>query len=641
MLPTGPHIPVRRLASGSRTVGELFRRRAELSRHKPAIYEKQNGRWHATSWGAFYDHARSVAGGLARAGIERGDRIAILGRTSAPWATQDMGAQLFGAVSLGIYPNQPPDAIRYILEHAEVKVIFVDGEDELRRVLLAAAGLERLERIVPWTQALYDTSKHRDARVTSPAEFAGEPWSHEQVAAAQDALLPSDTAILIYTSGTTGPPKGAMVAHANVLAVLSAQSDDLQLFEDDLSLNFLPMAHAAERVFGFYARISSGVTTAYASSMGAVLNELLEVQPTLFGSVPRVFEKAYAKLQAELGKKPLAVRRAFAAAVAIGKLALPHLLANRPLPVHLRLPYAAAHRVVFRRIREAFGGRVRWFVTGAAPIAPEILELFWMAGLPIFEAYGMTESTVVTHMNLPGRTKLGTVGRAASCLDCRIAADGEVLVRGPFVFKGYLGNEQATRETVVDGWLHTGDVGTIDADGYLRITDRKKHLIITAGGKNLSPANIENAIKNQSPLISQVHAHGDRRPYVSALIAPSPVETLEFGVKLGIVTPAEFKERERELLENPAGRTVALEQALARVVLRPELVARMRDAVHAGNRNLASVEHVRRFLILDRDFSQERGELTPTLKLKRKVIETAYAAAFDRLYRETGFAIDT
>ncbi len=640
MLPTGPHLPVRRLASGSATVGDLFRRRAKLSHLKPAIYEKREGRWLATSWGAFYDQSRAVAHGLAAAGLERGARVAILGRTSAPWAIQDMGAQLFGAVSLGIYPKQTPDTIRYILEHAGVQVLFVDGADELENVLAGAAGLPELRHIVPWTRALFDANHHRDVRLTSPTAFEQEPWSHEAIAEAQAALQPSDTAILIYTSGTTGPPKGAMITHANILSVLAAQAHELVLYEDDLSLNFLPMAHAAERVFGFYARISTGVTTAYASSMGAVLDELREVQPTLFGSVPRVFEKAYAKLQSELEKKPLAVRRTFAAALAVGQRALPYLLEEKPLPWHLRLPYAAAHRVVFRRIREAFGGRVRWFVTGAAPIAQEILELFWIAGLPIFEAYGMTESTVVTHMNLPGQTKLGTVGRVAPGHECRIAPDGEVLIRGPFVFKGYLSNEQATRETVLDGWLHTGDVGTVDADGYLRITDRKKHLIITAGGKNLSPANIENAIKNQSPLISQVHAHGDRRPYVSALVAPSPLETLEFGLELRVITQAEVNALRDELMENPASRSRALEAALARVVARPELVRKLREAVRAGNRELSQVEQVRRFLILDRDFSQERGELTPTLKLKRKVVETAYGDAFERLYREGGFAVD-
>jgi long-chain acyl-CoA synthetase len=641
MLTTGPHRPVRRLAQGSRTVGDLFCRRAELSHHKPAIYEKREGRWQATSWAEFHTAARRVAAGLAACGIVRGDRVAILGPTRAPWATYDMGAQLLGAVSLGIYPKQPPEALRYLLEHSGARVLFVDGADELEQVLEAARGTPRLDHIVPWSTELFEAMRHRDPRMTSPTRFAGEPMSIEGIAAAQRAIAPEDTAILIYTSGTTGPPKGAKIAHSNILAVLASQADELSLFEDDLSLNFLPMAHAAERVFGFYARIGTGITTAYASSMASVLEELREVKPTLFGSVPRIFEKAYAKLQAELLRRPPAARHAFEAAMHVGRRALPYLLAGKPLPLELRAPHALAQHLVFRRIREAFGGRVRWFVCGAAPIAKEILELFWIAGMPIYEAYGMTESTVVTHMNLPGHTKLGTVGRTAKCLECRIAEDGEVLVRGPFVFKGYLDDELATRETIRDGWLHTGDVGTLDTEGYLRITDRKKHLIITAGGKNLSPANIENAIKNQSPLVSQVHAHGDRRAYVSALVAPSPLETLELGVELGVVTPEEFAIRSRELLEHPTGRSAELEHAMARVVARPEMVERVRSAVRAGNRELGQVEQVRRFVLLDRDFSQERGELTPTMKLKRKAIERSYVDVFERLYRDSGFAIDT
>ncbi|MCZ7678026.1 MAG: AMP-binding protein [Sandaracinaceae bacterium] len=252
----------------------------------------------------------------------------------------------------------------------------------------------------------------------------------------------------------------------------------------------------------------------------------------------------------------------------------------------------------------------------------------------------MTESTVITHINREGAVRLGTVGRAIPPAVCRIAEDGEILVKSPWVFRGYYKAEEATAETVKDGWLHTGDVGHIDADGYLKITDRKKHLIITAGGKNLAPANIEKAIKSEDPLISQVHAHGDRRNYVSALIAPAPLETLEWGVERGLVTREELAERQRELMENPASRSEALNRAMGAVVHHPELKERIRQAVRRGNAHLARVEQVRRFVILDRDFSQEAGELTPTLKLKRKTVEQKYAELFDRVYREDGFATE-
>jgi long-chain acyl-CoA synthetase len=306
----------------------------------------------------------------------------------------------------------------------------------------------------------------------------------------------------------------------------------------------------------------------------------------------------------------------------------------------LKIKYAIADRFVFTKVRGAFGGQVRQFVTGAAPIAMEILEFFWGAGLNVYEAYGMTEATVITHANRPGQTKLGTVGKPVPHVEHKIADDGEVLIRGPLVFRGYFKNDEATAATIIDDWLQTGDIGTIDSDGFLRITDRKKHLIITAGGKNLAPANIENAIKNQSPLISQVHAHGDKRAYVSALIAPSPVETLELGVDKGLVTRAELKTRSEELMANPAGRSDALNDAMAKVVEHPDFIKRVREAVKRGNAELAQVEKVRRFTILGRDFSQEHGELTPTMKLKRKEVETKFSDLFDRLYNEQGFGLE-
>ena len=354
------------------------------------------------------------------------------------------------------------------------------------------------------------------------------------------------------------------------------------------------MAHAAERVLGFYGRINCGIATAYATSVGKVLEEVQEVRPTLFGSVPRLFEKAYGKIHAEMAKKSPVVQKIFAVAERVAKQAAPYRLRRQPMPLALKVKYAVCDRVVYSRVRGAFGGRVRQFVTGAAPIALEILEFFWGAGLDIYEVYGMTEATVITHANRPGQVKLGSVGRVVEGIEQKIAEDGEVLLRGPYVFKGYFKNEEATSTTIVDGWLHTGDIGKVDADGYLSITDRKKHLIITAGGKNLAPANIENAIKNQSPLISQVHAHGDKRPYVSALVAPSPIETLELGVELGLVTGAELTERTQELMNNPTGVSVHARRAPARRPQRQDLPGDGRRVLRQSIRRLGPVARVAR-----------------------------------------------
>ena len=639
MIPTGPHVPIARVARGATSIGDLFRRRTRATPGAPAIYEKRGGAWEATTWRGFYDAARRVARGFSALGLDRGDRVAILGPTRAPWAIADMAAQLVGAVSFGIYPQQTPDQIRYLLEHSEAKVVYVDGAAELASVIAAARDLATLRAIVPWDAALAATAKAEDPRVTSPEVLSGEPMADEEIDRRLGALSPEDTALLVYTSGTTGPPKGAMIRHRNVIAMLEATGPMNEFFASDLSLNFLPMAHAAERIFGFLQRIDTGIPVAYARSIGTVLEDLTEVRPTLFGAVPRIFEKAYARVQAELSKKPPAVRRLFAWAVSVGRRASALEIEGRAVPPGLAAQRALADRLVFRRVRAAFGGRVRFFVTGAAPIALPILEFFWAAGLPIYEVYGMTEATVATHLNRPRAVRLGTVGRVLAPMEARIADDGEVLLRGPWIFEGYLKSPEATSEALEGGWLHSGDIGTVDADGFLRITDRKKHLIITSGGKNLAPANIENAVKNQDPLVSQVYAHGDRRPYVVALVAPSPLETLAWGREHGILPAGEVASLSREIMENPVARSAALNAAMARVVADAAFTDRIREAVRKGNQHLAHVEQVRRFAVLDRDFSQEAGELTPTMKVKRKAVADLHGMLLESVYEGGGIEV--
>ncbi len=630
---------MRGTAESARTLGEMFWLRVARSATNSASFEKVDGMWKSTTWQEFLDAAAKVAHGLIELSLERGDRIAILGPTQPAWAIYDMGVQLAGMVGVGVYPQQSVAQVRYLFEHSESKVVFVFGRDELETVLEASVGIESLVAIVPWTEALYREFRARDARILSPAQFAETPLSEREIAAVQSSIEPGDTAILIYTSGTTGPPKGAMISHRNVLSLLRSNAVSNVLRQSDLSLHFLPMAHSAERIFGFYGRINVGVPAAYAENTGTVLDDLASVSPTVFGSVPRIFEKAYAKIHTEIESKPAPVQRLFRWACDVGYRRLEYQLGGRTAPPLLVAQYAIADRLVFRRIRKAFGGRVRMMVTGAAPTAPAILEFFWAAGLPIYEAYGMTETTVITHINTENAIKLGTVGRVIAPSECRIAADGEVLIRGPWVFEGYFKNVEATAEMLEGGWLHTGDVGVIDGDGFLKITDRKKHLIITAGGKNLSPTNIEQAIKSEEPLVSQVHAHGDLRNYVSAIIAPSPLETLAWGESRGLCSKEELIARTAELMSNPSGRSEALHRAMAKVIAHPEFQERIRAAVVRGNARLAHVEEVRRFIILDRDFSQEHGEMTPTMKMRRKDIERKYAATFERIYREEGFAL--
>jgi len=698
MLETAPHAPVTHVARDARSIGEMFRLRARRSGPLPAIHEKHGGRWEKTTWSGFYDDARRVLAGLLALGLAPGDKIAILGETRKAWAVIDMGAQLGGFVSFGIYPKQSAEQIRYLLTHADARVVFVDSEGELARVLEAIgqpssagpsgieaigqpssagpsgieaigqpssagpSGIEAiadgacptLRAIVPWTDAV--AQRHADPRVMPASRFGLDrhtpgpaPTDEATIDRLLAAIDPDTTATLVYTSGTTGHPKGAMLSHRGILRMLADQAPLFQLYADDLSLSFLPMAHVAERILAFYGRIDAGLATAYATSSATVLDELKEVRPTIFGSVPRIFEKAYAKAMSEIEKKPPAVQRIFAWARQVSTARVRFLHANRPVPLSLRLQHAIADRLVWRRVRDVFGGRVRVFVTGAAPIALPILELFWGAGLPVYEAYGMTEATVTTHLNRPGAVRLGSVGRVIPPMECRLAPDHEILLRGPWIFQGYYKDPEATAAAIKPAsddprgapWLHTGDIGRIDEDGFLYITDRKKHLIITAGGKNLAPANIEKALREASPLIAQVHVHGDRRPYVSALIAPSPVETLELGVVYGVVAKGELDALTAELMAHPTGRSAALEAAMRKVTSHPDFRRKIREAMVRGNAKLAHVERVRRYALLDRDFSQERGELTPTMKLKRKTIETLHAAIFDRLYADPEFGFDS
>ncbi|MEM8931955.1 MAG: AMP-binding protein, partial [Acidobacteriota bacterium] len=368
--------------------------------------------------------------------------------------------------------------------------------------------------------------------------------------------------------------------------------------------------------------------------------ELPEIRPTVFGSVPRLFEKLYAKIMGEVEKASPVKRGIFRWGEGVARRRMRKIIAGESIPAGLAMQYGLARKIVFAKIHQALGGRVRVCITGAAPIAYDILEFLWGIGLPIVEGYGMTEATVITHINRLDSYRLGSVGQPVPTVEHRIAEDGEVLLRGPLVFAGYHQNPDATAEALQDGWLHSGDIGAIDDDGFLRITDRKKHLIITAGGKNIAPANIERAIKNQSPMISQVHAHGDRRAFVSAMIAPSPIETLVWGRDHGVLDAAVVDQLETALLADPSSRSPALNEAMSKVVTDRRFQELFREPVQRGNRDLARVERVRRYIVLERDFSVEGGELTPTMKMKRKVIEERYADRFDRIYSDEDFAID-
>ncbi|MFZ1864225.1 MAG: long-chain fatty acid--CoA ligase [Polyangiales bacterium] len=631
--------PAEYIARRSDTVGEMFLKRVERDGAEPAFYFKHSGQWQPVSWDAFLGHASAIASYLLGLGLQMQDKICMVGSTGPAWCYCDMGGQLAGTVTLGAYPTLTPKQLAYILDHADVRIAFVEGLEEIKKILARRDELTKLDQVIVWNTRGAERLMEAHDWLIPFDEVLRTPIDRAALDARLAAVDPEDTAIIVYTSGTTGPPKGAMISHANIMAVMRDQDEAFSIDEGDVGLSFLPMAHVAERVLAFYGRINTGMATYFASSIAKVLDEVAEVRPTIFGSVPRIFEKAYAKIMSTVEQAPPTRQRIFRWAERVGRECVRHWQEGKPIPWGLRLQQELADRVVFSKLRAVFGGRVRYFITGAAPIAPEILEFFWAAGFPIYEMYGMTESTVITHANVPGHVKLGSVGRPLGIVQDRIAEDGEILIRGEVVFQGYYKNPEASAQTVIDGWLHTGDVGKKDEEGFVYILDRKKHIIITAGGKNLTPANIENELKASDSLISQAHAHGDKRPYLVALVTIGAAEAVDWARQRGIVDKTTADRHIHALTENPLARSADLQTLMERVTQDPEVQKRIVAAVRRANETLSRVETIKKVYILDREFSVEQDELTPTLKVKRKNIETKHKEIFDRLYEDPGFGL--
>ncbi|WP_394848377.1 long-chain fatty acid--CoA ligase [Pendulispora brunnea] len=632
--------PATPLAASCKTLPELFLQRVLRTPKRLAWKRKSGQQWVESNWSEFYESAAAVATWLIDAGLSVGDKITIIGSTRPEWCIADMAGLLAGAVTVGAYPTLSVPQLGHILEHSDSRFVFVEDAEQLEKVLALLPGLPKVEAVLVWeTRGLESVfAVEPKVRPFTEALITSVDVVGVQMRASQ--VDEKNTAIIVYTSGTTGPPKGAMLSHRNIMTLLRGVGF-VPLEEGDVCLSFLPMAHAAERIVAHYLRINYGTGTAYATSTSAVIHELREVQPTHFGSVPRIFEKAYARIQNELTKAPPLKQGIFRWAEGVAQHAVHHWQEGKPIPRALRLQYKVADRLVYSKLRAHFGGKVRFLLTGAAPTPKKIIEFFWGIGFPVFEVYGMTEATAITHMNRPGAVRLGSVGKVVDFCEEKLAEDGEILVRGDVVFQGYYKDPQATAEMIdADGWLHTGDIGKHDGDGYLYIVDRKKHLIITAGGKNLTPSNIENEIKAEDAIISQVHAHGDRRAYVTALVSISPMEGIDWALKKGLVERPDVSDRmKRALMENPLAQPEGLDALMKRLALEADVRERIAEAVRRGNQKLSRVEQVKRVYILDREFSLEHDEITPTLKIKRKIVEKSFGRVFDQLYTDPSFGI--
>jgi long-chain acyl-CoA synthetase len=578
-------------AAGRRTIGEVWRRATASGRTGTAYLHEQDGAWQEVSWAEAGRRVDELAHGLLSLGLRRGDRLAILAQTRLEWALLDFALARIGVVVVPIYPTSSDRDCAYILEHSETVGIVV--EDEQQR-----ARLERIRQEVPRVKHLLSFPDLDDLAARGRMHAKERPSAVEEI---EDAIGEDDLLMIVYTSGTTGPPKGCMMLHRNYAAVVEAldQIDDFHR-AGERCLLFLPLAHTYAQLT-LYAAAHAGYAIAFCPDMTRIPEAIAAVRPASMPSVPRVYEKVHAAVLAQFDAATGVKRKLVDWALRVGRESSRRLRAGESLPFGLAVQRRLADRLVYSKVKAKLGGNLRFGVSGAAPISVEILEFFHALDIRILEGYGLTESSSGCSVNRPHQFRFGTVGPVLPGLEARIDDDGEILIRGDNVFAGYYKDEEATRAALTeDGWLRTGDVGTLDEDGFLTITDRKKDIIVTAGGKNVAPQNIENELKI-SKYVSQALAVGDRRPYLVALVTLDEAEAQKAGISGDPSTSPEAR----------------------------KLVQGVVDELNATR---ASYEQVKRFAILPRDLSADDGEITPTLKVRRSQVEANWAATIDELY---------
>jgi long-chain acyl-CoA synthetase len=594
------------------TLARLFWDRVEKSAERPAQSFKQGGSWKTNTWREVGGVVRELALGLIALGRQKGERVALLSGSRAEWVQADFAIFSAGCVTVPVYPSYPPDLIAYVVNDSEAKTLIVEDPAQLAKALEARDRMPGLEQIVVITG--YDAPQPPKMvmtwetlrRIGRDHEAAHKSTLAERVATTQ----PEDLATIVYTSGTTGPPKGVMQTHGNHVAAVRASMEATPVEAGWVHLLFLPLAHSFARLESFLG-VAHGLTTAFAENLDKVGDNLKETRPHFICSVPRVFEKVYAKILAGVEAGSPAKKKIFYWALAVGREVSRHQQRGQPIPAGLELKRKIAHKLVFSKLHAALGGRLQWGVSGGAPLARDIAEFFHAAGILLLEGYGLTETCPALTFNRVTKYKFGSVGQALPGCELKIAPDGEILAKGPNIAtRGYFKQPDATKEVFeADGWFHTGDIGRIDEDGFVFITDRKKDLIVTAGGMNIAPQNIENLLK-ADPFISQVMVYGDRKPYPVALITVSPEELQKFA-------------REQGLLVTDA----------AVLVKHPKILERVGRTVEEKNTQLQSYAKIKKFAVLPVDFSLDGGELTPTLKVKRKVVSNKYMNVIDELYR--------
>jgi len=557
-----------------------------------AYHTKVGGRWQATTWKTYTDQIRTAARALMALGLARGGKTSIIGFNRPEWAIFDHATMMAGGCPAGIYTTCSPEEVQYIAHHSESRIALVENAEQLAKIKAKRAELPLLKWIVTMRGV---TATGGDVLTWDDFLAKADGVTEADLDKRIDAIEQSDLATLIYTSGTTGPPKGVMLSHQN-LAWTSQTLIDLRTRGEDIVLSYLPLSHIAEQMCSLHSVATNAGTVYFAESIDKVPENLKEVRPTVFFAVPRIWEKFHAVLSGKLAEATGAKKQLVAWARKVCGEVHARRARGEAVPRQLDVQYQLADRLVMSKIKEAIGfDRVRELYSGAAPIAHDVLEFFASIDLPIKEIYGQSEDCGPTSCNLHGRTRLGTVGPPFPGLEVKIADDGEILIRGPNVFMGYYKEPEATADTLRDGWLATGDLGAFDREGFLSITGRKKEIIITAGGKNIAPKNIEALIK-QSPLVGEAVVIGDRRKYLTALVTLAPTG-------IGSLQPDQVR-------------------------------SQIQVKIDEVNQTLARVEQIKKFAILDRPFGIDTGELTPTLKLKRKVVAQKYAREIEAMYVE-------
>ena len=571
------------------------------------------GRIEALSSKEVFERIRDLSLGLGSLGVSSGDRVAMVAESRPEWLLSDLAILAAGGVTVPIYPTLSASGAKYILQDSAAKVLVVSTRLQLDKVQEVRHQLPSLEAVIVMDEAAATGSPSvlplSELATRGHARMTGEWGTGRAFRDATRLVTPEQLATIIYTSGTTGEPKGVMLTHGNLVANLIASARVLSVSEDDVALSFLPLSHAFERMVA-YVYLLCGVGIIFAESFETIGRDIKLVRPTILTGVPRVYEKLHARIMekglSEVGLKRSLFQWAVNVGIANGHATLrgqsPGLLTSLQTPL--------ADRLVLRKIREGLGGRVRYLISGSAPLPGSLAEFFQGVGLPIVEGYGLTETAPVLTVNPPDAPRIGTVGKALPGVELRIADDGEILARGPNIMSGYYNKPAATADVLREGWFHTGDVGALDNDGYLSITDRKKDLLVTSGGKKIAPQPIESTLR-ASPLVAEVVLLGDRRKYAAALIVP------DF---------AALERRLKDLGRPAAGR--------AELLTRPDVLGLYQEIIDGLNRELSQFERVKKIALLPREFSIESGELTPTLKVKRKVVEERFSDVIEGLYRE-------